>query len=144
MPYDEAREMPYDEENEMPYDEAIEMPYDEENEMPYDEENEMPYDETLVEAKRINIQLLYDYSFTEAGHDYYNTLASCVCCPRHKHKKPSIMEDGWVETRFNNTSIGDPGMYCSCNCRHIMRFMARAYNQDCCHITTQEEQVRNE
>ena len=95
---------------------------------------------------------LYDFSKTEEGQAYYYNLAGCECCPRHMHKKPGWMENGWVESRFHYTFVGDPGMYCSCNCRNIMRSMARLYNPnqdhyyppDYCHPVCQEVQTRNE
>ena len=75
----------------------------------------------------------------DALQNYYNKLASCTCCDRHKHNKPSKIEDGWVETEWHNTQIGDPGMYCTCDCRHLMRFIARSYNpnQEYCYPVQQ-------
>jgi hypothetical protein len=50
-------------------------------------------------------------------------LAACKCCTRHQANKPISLSDGWIETEFHNTHVGDD--QCSCKCRHNMRIMCR-------------------
>ena len=66
----------------------------------------------------------YQLAMTDNGKRIFCQLADCNCCERHKVNKPTKMEDGWVETPFHGTQDTP----CACNCRHRMRFMARAYN----------------
>jgi len=55
----------------------------------------------------------------------FKTLSECKCCARHQRDKPIAVEDGWICDRWN---VGDEGHECVCDCRHIMRFMAREFN----------------
>ena len=73
-------------------------------------------------------QELFIFSKSHEGQAYYNNLSTCNCCSRHARNKPTLMTDGWVETSFNNTSYTEKS--CDCQCRHIMRFIARSYNQN--------------
>jgi hypothetical protein len=58
----------------------------------------------------------------------FKTLSECKCCDRHQKDKPIAVEDGWICDRWNDTHLGDEGHECECDCRHLMRFMAREYN----------------
>ena len=58
----------------------------------------------------------------------FEMLKICQCCERHRINKPTSMHMGWVETKCNHSKIGNPGHECECECRHLMRFMARQYN----------------
>jgi len=90
-----------------------------------------------AEKKR---QELFIFSKSDEGQVYYNNLSTCKCCSRHALNKPALMKDGWVETSFNNTSYTEKSCYCEC--RHIMRFMARLYNpnQEFCYPITPDNQ----
>ena len=46
----------------------------------------------------------------------------CDCCPRHMTNRPTKLEP-WVELPWSPRQ--HPGVLCSCNCRHVARFVCR-------------------
>ena len=59
--------------------------------------------------------------------EYYNQLVDCKCCERHQKDRPTSLLDGWIDTKWNDsTQYPD----CSCFCRHDMRMMARAWTSE--------------
>ena len=51
-------------------------------------------------------------------------LNLCICCERHKKNKPKKFEK-YKETEFSNSNILEINSRCSCNCRHLCRFICR-------------------
>ena len=49
-----------------------------------------------------------------------DTLNKCNCCERHKTNRPKAFES-WVDTPFRGTQ----DTTCSCECRHLARFICR-------------------
>lgn len=56
--------------------------------------------------------------------DIIKTLNLCNCCERHKNKKPKKFEK-YKETEFSNANILEINSRCTCNCRHLSRFICR-------------------
>jgi hypothetical protein len=54
--------------------------------------------------------------------DKLNFLNNCNCCDRHKINKPFVFTF-WNETPFNFTDY----YTCTCDCRHVSRFICRLY-----------------
>ncbi len=52
-------------------------------------------------------------------------LANCKCCDRHQIKKPLILE------KYINSEISERTHQpeCDCKCRHLSRFICRAFVQ---------------
>ena len=50
-------------------------------------------------------------------------LSKCHCCSRHMINKPKILNP-WIELPFHGTQHTS----CSCNCRHIARFICRRHH----------------
>lgn len=78
------------------------------------------------------ISLLQDNLTIEEANLICNELSLCNCCDRHKERKPTSIEKEWVEyPRNNNNHYYDFDHYyntCNCNCRHISRFLNRAFS----------------
>lgn len=53
--------------------------------------------------------------------DKLNHLSNCNCCLRHQVNKPTVFVP-WHETPFHNNQITH---LCTCNCRHVARFICR-------------------
>lgn len=53
--------------------------------------------------------------------DKLNFLSNCNCCERHQINKPTLFAP-WYETPFSNNNTTHT---CTCNCRHIARFICR-------------------
>lgn len=68
-------------------------------------------------------QMLHDV-IGETYQDKLNHLANCNCCQRHQINKPTIFQP-WTETSIN---ISQNIYSCSCNCRHVARFICRQTN----------------
>ena len=60
-------------------------------------------------------------------------LSKCDCCLRHKINKPYTYSR-WVDTplSFNDNNT------CSCNCRHLARFICRQYPYSYCYISKKQ------
>lgn len=59
------------------------------------------------------------------GDDYIDKLHhlnNCKCCTRHQINKPCIFSR-WIDTDESSTISNIPN--CTCNCRHIARFICR-------------------
>ena len=56
--------------------------------------------------------------------DIIKILNLCKCCERHRNKKPKKFEK-YKETEFSNANILQINSRCSCNCRHLCRFICR-------------------
>jgi hypothetical protein len=94
--------------------------------------------EKLQDYAEKKSQELFIFSKSDEGQAYYTKLSTCNCCSRHARNKPALMKDGWLETRNNNTRYTEQS--CQCDCRHMMRFMARLYNpnKEFCYPITQD------
>ena len=51
-------------------------------------------------------------------------LDSCDCCDRHKINRPNSLQP-WIDTPFQN--CGEANYPCKCKCRHMSRFICRAF-----------------
>ena len=52
------------------------------------------------------------------------TFSNCECCERHKINRPKSLQP-WINTPFQN--CGEIDYPCKCNCRHVSRFICRAF-----------------
>tara|TARA_Y100000389_G_scaffold66748_4_gene62973 strand:+ start:2119 stop:2475 length:357 start_codon:yes stop_codon:yes gene_type:complete len=51
-------------------------------------------------------------------------LDTCNCCERHKINRPKSLQP-WINTPYQN--CGETDYPCKCNCRHVSRFICRAF-----------------
>lgn len=68
---------------------------------------------------RIKYSIFYNNKII-SNEEVVKTLSLCNCCERHKIDKPKLLAP-WVDTQFH----GIQERNCSCNCRHLSRFICR-------------------
>lgn len=58
------------------------------------------------------------------------TLNKCNCCERHKNNKPTVKQyyDGFVPNYSTSCNLNNN--LCNCPCRHIIRHICRAKNDE--------------
>ena len=56
-------------------------------------------------------------------------LDACTCCTDHPFNRPKKLSI-WKETSFANTQTSEKGRDCTCRCRHLSRFICRAFCQE--------------
>ena len=71
---------------------------------------------------RIKYSIFYNNKIV-SNEEVVKTLSMCNCCARHKINRPKILAP-WVDTPFH----GMQQRRCSCNCRHLSRFICREIN----------------
>lgn len=82
----------------------------------------MPSNLVVASARaHANIHFMIDNVPGNTFQDKLNHLANCNCCERHQLNKP-ILFVHWYDTSFSNNQLNNP---CTCNCRHIARFICR-------------------
>lgn len=62
------------------------------------------------------------------GDNFHQKLAhlnSCNCCTRHQTNRPTVFAP-WQETPFNDSAMTN----CTCDCRHMARWICRQYDWD--------------
>jgi len=75
-----------------------------------------------------HLLLFYDHFDDVPGNtfqDKLNHLSNCHCCYRHQVNKPTVFQPWTEPMSYNNTQIVNP---CTCNCRHVARFICRQAN----------------
>ena len=68
---------------------------------------------------RIKYSIFYNNRII-SNEEVVKTLSMCNCCARHKIDRPKTLAT-WVDTPFHDRQ----GTNCSCNCRHLSRFICR-------------------
>lgn len=69
--------------------------------------------------------LALQYNEHELKH-YLHLLSKCKCCKKHQMKKPHSFDDEYnIYTTYEKIQESPP---CICACRHISRFICRAYH----------------
>tara|TARA_B100000287_G_C20662422_1_gene790595 strand:+ start:276 stop:623 length:348 start_codon:yes stop_codon:yes gene_type:complete len=83
--------------------------------------------ETEVERVERLLRLRFEEIPGTTWEEKLKTLSSCNCCERHKKRRPKYLLP-WVD--LNPQGPISQETNCSCNCRHMARFICRQCEDD--------------
>ena len=66
------------------------------------------------------------YDTIENPEEAIKVLTACNCCERHQLNRPNTL-DIWYDTPFSNVQTSEKCGNCTCSCRHLSRFICRAF-----------------
>ena len=70
------------------------------------------------------VDLVKQYFNSSDAYNFIKILSTCTCCSRHQQNRPNTLE---LNYKCSQPSCTDKNA-CQCQCRHIIRWLNRAYS----------------